>query len=279
MYVISNIEEIQSYLNEQAHRGKTIGFTPTMGALHDGHMSLLITSKEQCDVSVVSIFVNPTQFNNPSDLENYPRRMEEDLALLEKNGCDVVFTPSEEAIYPENFKGVSMDLSIVNEEMEGTFRPGHFQGVVNVVFRFFEILRPSKAYFGLKDFQQVTIIKIMVDKLELPTEVVGCETLRAENGLAMSSRNYRLNDKQLAEASAIFKTLEYGKSLVKDNTPAEAQEKMKTYFDQFPLDLEYLQIVNTNTLEKLNSKWSESATCCIAAYFDDVRLIDNMEIA
>lgn len=278
MYVISNIEEIQSYLNEQAHRGKTIGFTPTMGALHDGHMSLLRTSKKQCDFSVVSIFVNPTQFNNPSDLENYPRRMEEDLALLEENGCDIVFTPSEEAIYPENFKGVSMDLSIVNEEMEGTFRPGHFQGVVNVVFRFFEILRPSKAFFGLKDFQQVTIIKMMVEELNLVTKVVGCETLRAENGLAMSSRNYRLNEQQLEESSAIFKTLEYGKTLVKEHTPAEAQEKMKTYFDQFSLDLEYLQIVNTKTLEKLDSEWSEKATCCMAAYCGDVRLIDNMEL-
>lgn len=278
MQIISNIGEIQSVLKDQVVQGKTIGFTPTMGALHDGHISLLNTSKEECDVSVVSIFVNPTQFNNPSDLENYPRRLEKDLALLEKNGCDIVFTPSEDAIYPENFKSVAIDLSIVNKEMEGTFRPGHFQGVVNVVCRFFEILNPTKAFFGLKDFQQVTIIKIMATELELPTEVVGCETLRTKNGLAMSSRNYRLNKQQLEEASAIFKTLEYGKSLVKDNTPAQAQEKMKIHFNQFPLDLEYLQIVNTNTLEKLDAKWSESATCCIAAYCGDVRLIDNMKI-
>lgn len=278
MYVISTIEEVQSYLNEQAFQGKTIGFTPTMGALHEGHMSLLRASKAQCDVSVVSIFVNPTQFNNTSDLEKYPRRMEQDLAILEQNGCDAVFTPSEKEIYPENFKGVAMDLSVVDEAMEGTFRPGHFQGVVNVVFRLFEILRPSKAFFGLKDFQQVAIIKMMVEELDLPTKVVGCETHRAENGLAMSSRNYRLNEQQLKEASAIFKTLVYGKSLLKENTPAEAREKMKDYFDQFPLDLEYLQIVNTNTLEKLDSEWSESATCCIAAYCGDVRLIDNMEL-
>lgn len=278
MQTFENINALQKVLSLLKDLHKNIGFVPTMGALHEGHLSLIRKAKEECDVVVVSIFVNPTQFNNPKDLENYPRTEQEDIKLLEKEACDIVFLPKTEEIYPENYQSLQLDLSPLDEVMEGKHRPGHFKGVVNVVSRFFEIIQPHKAYFGRKDFQQVAIIKEMTRQLVLPVEIITVDTERSPSGLALSSRNSRLNEDQLEKATAIYRTLILGKELVGSNSPETTKRKMTNYFSESAMELEYLEIVNPDTLLSLNQYWVPGATACIVAYCDDVRLIDNMEL-
>jgi len=273
-------ETLGEWVEKCALKQIEIGFVPTMGALHKGHISLIELAKRENDVVICSIFVNPTQFNNASDLTNYPRTIESDIVLLEKAGCDAVFIPAVTEIYPDypketNF--VNVPLAPLNKVMEGVFRTGHFEGVVNVVYRLFDLVKPNKAYFGLKDFQQVAIIKHMVNYLNLPVQIVSCPTLRTEEGLAQSSRNARLSDSQKEEALIIYKTLEYGKKLAQESLPSEVHEKMLSYFKQGILKLEYIEIVNPVTLESLTDKWVSGAVCCVAAYCGEVRLIDNMQ--
>ncbi len=249
-----------------------------MGALHAGHMALIERAKKECDVVIASVFVNPTQFNNPKDLELYPRTPEKDAALLADHGCDVVFFPTVEIMYPDGLQFPEVDLGVMESIMEGAFRPGHFKGVVQVVWRFFSLVQPDKAYFGLKDFQQVAVIKHMVRSLNLPVEIVPCPTLREPSGLAMSSRNMRLSDEEKDDALAIFKTLSFLKKHAPEYTPRELVQKGKDLMNASALRLEYLQIVDPVTLLELDSDWVPGATACLSAYCGEVRLIDNMQL-
>ena len=278
MVNLRSINELEKNLKPLREKGIKIGFVPTMGALHDGHISLVNKAKQECDVVIVSIFVNPTQFNNSNDLKLYPRREEEDLALLTKNDCDFVFLPIAEEIYPDDYKEVKVDLETIENTMEGEHRPGHFNGVVNVVSRLFDIVQPTKAYFGRKDFQQVAVVKEMNRQLKLPVEIVTVETKRDPSGLAMSSRNFRLSEQELEKAVIISQVLNKGKSWSNTYSPAVTRQKMIEYFENSSLELEYLQIVNPDTLQDLNQYWVSGATACIAAFCGEVRLIDNMEL-
>jgi pantoate--beta-alanine ligase len=276
--VFNTSESIQNQIIGLKAAGNKIGFVPTMGALHEGHISLLKQAQENCDVVVVSIFVNPTQFNNPDDLIKYPRTLEADLLLLEANHCDLVFTPTVEEIYPTNYKTIQLDLGILGEVMEGKQRPGHFEGVVNVVNRLFDIIKPHQAFFGLKDFQQVTVIKHLQKALQLPIEIIACETLREPSGLALSSRNMRLSDQGKTDALLIYNTLIEAKSLAQTKTPQEIESILSIKFGNSKLELEYFEIIDPLTLLKLNSVWEPGATACIVAHCEGVRLIDNLQL-
>lgn len=278
MEIINTVEQLKQALSSARKEGKRIGFVPTMGALHQGHMDLVSRASTECDVVVASVFVNPSQFNNPSDLELYPRTPEADSELLKKFGCDFAFFPSVAEIYPENWIAPRVDLGTLDQVMEGKFRPGHFKGVVQVVSRLFEIVQPEKAFFGLKDFQQVAVIRRMVDVLQLPVEIVACPTLRTEKGLAMSSRNKRLSEAQQEEALIIYRTLSRAKEDAQVYSPSETLERAKTYFETGTLKLEYLNIVNPHSLEDLSTEWVPGATMCIACFCREVRLIDNMTL-
>lgn len=278
MLVFSNKKEIQEFLGEKKAEQNTIGFVPTMGALHKGHVSLLKAAQKDCSISVVSIFVNPTQFNNQDDLIKYPRTLENDLEILKKNGCDVVFTPPVDEIYPKTYQKLKIDLSPIDEVMEGEFRPGHFHGVASVVHRFFELLNPDKAYFGKKDFQQVAVIERMVKTFNLSVKVVAVETLREKNGLAMSSRNLRLTEAEKESAATIYETLSLGKKLASSKSPKETRLEMLKNFNSEDLELEYLEIVDPVSLLSLDKEWVAGATACIAAFCSGVRLIDNVQL-
>lgn len=277
MNVFHTRESLFDVLSKAKSNGRSIGFVPTMGALHEGHLALVKRAIAESDVVVVSIFVNPTQFNNPADLEKYPRMLEQDVALLATIGDVLVFAPDFKDVYPENDDFEPIELEGMDLNLEGKFRPGHFQGVVHVVRNLFRIVGPDKAFFGLKDFQQLAIIKLMVRKLKMPVEIVECETTRADNGLALSSRNLRLNEDQQKEALIIFNTLERIKEIKKTASPLETKEKAIEFFNQGNLELEYLEIVDSKTLKPLMDSWSSQATCCIAAFCGEVRLIDNMQ--
>jgi pantoate--beta-alanine ligase len=278
LVILRSTVELEKHLQPLREKGSKIGFVPTMGALHDGHTALVNAAKKECDIVIVSVFVNPTQFNNPEDLKLYPRQEVKDLTLLEKNNCDFVYLPSAEEIYPTDYKAVKIDIETIENTMEGQHRPGHFNGVVNVVSRFFDLIKPNKAYFGRKDFQQVAVIKEMNRQLKLPIEIVTVDTKRDPSGLAMSSRNFRLNEQDLEKAVFISQVLNKGKSWANSYSPAVTREKMIAYFNNSGLELEYLQIVHPDTLNDLNQYWVSGATACIAAYCGDVRLIDNMEL-
>jgi pantoate--beta-alanine ligase len=252
-----------------------------MGALHEGHLSLIRKAKSECSIVVASIFVNPTQFNSLEDLEKYPRSLESDLRMLIMSNCDAVFIPEVHTIYPEfpeMTTFIHLDLNQLDTTMEGVFRPGHFEGVVNVVYRLFDIIKPDKAFFGEKDFQQLTIIKYMVEQLALPLEIIACETLREKSGLAMSSRNQRLSEKGREEAALIYQVLTEAKSLSGTHKPEDVVKICSERFINSPLKLEYLAIADPKTLQKLSSDWVPKARCFIAAYCEGVRLIDNIEL-
>ena len=278
MQIIQTKSELDSFHQLMKAKGLTVGLTPTMGALHQGHMELLARSNEECAVSVVSIFVNPMQFNNKEDLENYPKTIESDLRILEGNNCDYLFLPNDSFIYPKGFEKVKLDISHLDRRMEGEFRPGHFEGVVNVVFRLFELIKPNTAYFGEKDYQQLAIVKYMSKQLNLSTEVVGCKTAREENGLAMSSRNLRLTASGKKEAAIIHQTLTKGKELATKLSPAETKTEMMVFFEKSSLDLEYIEIIHPSSLAILDQEWTPKARVCIAAFCEGVRLIDNLQI-
>jgi pantoate--beta-alanine ligase len=276
--VIKTVEALQQILQAYANANKKIGFVPTMGALHEGHISLIDKALKENDVVVASIFVNPTQFNNPADLERYPRMPLEDITRLEKNGCHLAFLPEVDTIYPNGYTAPHVDLGTLDKVMEGKHRPGHFQGVVTVVSRLFDIVKPTNAYFGRKDFQQVAIIKAMTTALNLPINIVECPTRRDEKGLALSSRNLLLSKEGKNAAYAIYATLSFGKSLATSHTPAEVAAFMIQHFSSSMMELEYLEIVDPTTLAKLTTKWVDGATACIVAHCDKVRLIDNLEL-
>ncbi len=268
--------EIREYLKAKKKDGVAIGFVPTMGALHEGHLSLFREAKDENDIVVGSIFVNPTQFNNSSDLENYPRTLEKDLKMLEEEGCDVVFNPTVEEMYPEP-DNTEFDFGGLDKVMEGKFRPGHFNGVASVVKKLFEIVEPDRAYFGLKDYQQLLIIHKMIKSFNLPVELVPCPIVREKNGLAMSSRNELLSKSERKQASLIYKTLKFVKVQAGFQPIHELKNYVEREFKRKNIKLEYFEIVDMYTLEPLKT-WlgSKNVIACIAAYVGNVRLIDNI---
>lgn len=278
MQVFTKVTDLKAYLNTQKQGGRSVGFVPTMGALHEGHASLVTKAKQENDLVVVSIFVNPTQFNNPDDLKKYPRTIEKDTALLSGLGCDAVLIPEVSEIYPEDFQLPEISLGVLDEVMEGEHRPGHFKGVIQVVYRLFQIVEPDRAYFGLKDFQQIAVIRHMTHFFNLPVEIIAVPTLREVDGLAMSSRNLRLNADERQKAVHISKTLYKAKSWSEIKTPEETRRLAIDYFQTGGLELEYFEIVDPITLQSLQDQWVPGAVACIVAYAGEVRLIDNMEL-
>lgn len=276
MKLVKTISELQQQLAESGKCG-TIGFVPTMGALHAGHLSLVRNAMEENEMVVVSIFVNPTQFNDPKDLQRYPRDIEADLKLLEPTGCDLVFAPEPEEIYPEPDTR-KFDFGKLETVMEGKHRPGHFNGVAQVISKLFRIVKPDKAYFGQKDFQQLAIIKQLVKQLQLPIEIVACPIIREESGLAMSSRNQLLSAVERENAAIINKTLQAAKKLSAKKSVQELTEWVTETINKNPLlYVEYFEVVDDETLQPVKS-WKDSGTKigCIAAYCGKIRLIDNI---
>jgi pantoate--beta-alanine ligase len=279
MLGFTSIKEVRSHIQSLKDEGKSVGFVPTMGALHPGHLSLLERSVKENDVSVCSIFVNPIQFNNASDLEKYPRTLQEDSRMLEQGGCDIVFSPSVDEMYPEA-ASETYDFGQLELVMEGAHRPGHFNGVAVVVKRLFDICIPSRAYFGKKDFQQLMIIRAMTDQLNLPVEIIGCPIIREADGLAMSSRNVRLSSSERAIAPTIYRTLKKISRNKGDIPLAKLLDEARQYLDALPgMDMEYLQVVNENTLMPL-SAWDNKVPqrVFVAIFLGEVRLIDNLKI-
>lgn len=273
--LIHKKEELKSVLDSVKIIGKSIGFVPTMGALHEGHKALVDRASKENDCVVISIFVNPTQFNNQEDLALYPRTLEADLNLLNSIENGIVFVPSVADIYPENTSFKPFDLGVLDKVMEGKHRPGHFDGVVHVVHNLFKIVEPTKAYFGQKDFQQLAVIRKMNAHYGFPIEIIACETLREESGLAMSSRNMRLSEQEKIESLIIWQTLQFVKANKGNFLPNELVLKATDYFSHGSLTLEYLDIVEVDSLENAQD-WDVQTVCCIAAYCGKVRLIDNL---
>jgi len=260
--------------------GASLGFIPTMGALHKGHLSLINRAKLENDFIVVSIFVNPTQFDNKQDLLKYPRTLKKDLALLESVDCDFVFAPSVQEIYNDNIGVSQFDFDGLEFEMEGKHRSGHFNGVGTIVKKLFEIVKPTRAYFGEKDFQQLQIIKKLVQTNKIPVQIIGCEIYRENDGLAMSSRNTRLTKVQRNEAIFIYKTLNEAKEKFSNNSITEVIKWIENEFAKNAiLELEYFEIANIKTLKSAKRKSSKSNyRAFIAAFAGDVRLIDNIAL-
>ncbi len=275
MKVFTKIKELQEYLADQKH---PIGLVPTMGALHQGHLSLIEHSKKENATTVVSIFVNPVQFNDKKDFDKYPRLLDDDLNLLETYNCDVVFAPSVDEMYPEPPKE-SYDFGYLDKILEGAYRPGHFNGVAIVVNRLFHIIKPDRAYFGKKDYQQYIIIKELVKQQKLPIEIIAVSILREPNGLAMSSRNLRLSENELKLAPEIYKALLLAKNLAYKKSINEVKQAVIDHLTQFfDFKIEYVEIVNADNLQTMNN-WNEGKPIIlIATWLGDVRLIDNMEL-
>jgi len=257
-----------------------VGFVPTMGALHKGHLSLIERARKENDFVVASIFVNPTQFDKEADLTKYPRGLEADLAMLRSTGCDMVFTPSTEEMYAQNIQSESFDFDGLEQLMEGKHRTGHFDGVGTIVKRLFEVVKPNSAYFGEKDFQQLQIVKKLVEKNPWPIRIVGCPIFRETDGLAMSSRNLRLTKTQRAAVPLIYKTLlEVSKQFQTEEVLA-IKERVTTIFDKHPvLRLDYFDIAEETSLRPVTNK-DPKLTCraFIAVFAGEIRLIDNMRL-
>lgn len=276
MTLVDSIHDLRLALNKINATG-SVGLVPTMGALHEGHLSLVRRAVAENAVVVVSVFVNPTQFNDPKDLERYPRTLENDLKLLEPTGCDIVFAPGVEEVYPEPDLR-KFNFGKLETVMEGKHRPGHFNGVAQVVSKLFDMVQADKAYFGLKDFQQLAIIKNMVKQLQLPVEIVPCAIIREESGLAMSSRNELLSDEQRRNAAAISETLVKAKELKAQKSVEALKEWVVNTINQNPfLNVEYFEIVDDEQLQTVGS-WDEKNTQvgCVAVFCGKIRLIDNI---
>ena len=281
MEILKSKNALRAYIERNREMGKKIGFAPTMGALHDGHLSLYKMARKDNDLVVSSIFVNPTQFNNKKDLENYPRTVNADIAILEKSGfVDAVYIPKEKDIYPNGLKSEKYDFDGLENEMEGKFRPGHFDGVGTVVEELFHQVKPDNAYFGEKDFQQLAIIKKMAEKKNLPVKVIGAPILREKNGLAMSSRNERLTSEQRDAAKIISETLEKVDDWFRVVSIPEIKERVSEIFEkQKGFVLEYFIIADEETLKETDFFYKDkSYRAFIAAFAGEVRLIDNRHL-
>jgi len=272
--------DLRARLDHALAGGCRIGFVPTMGALHAGHLRLIERAAQENSFTVVSIYVNPTQFNNPSDLRTYPRQPEKDLALLRSVGCDAVWFPSDDEMYPEGVSSGNFDLGVLDKVIEGHHRPGHFQGVATVVDALFRTVRPHAAYFGEKDFQQVAVIRRMVEVTGHDVEIIACPTLRESDGLALSSRNLRLSPDERPKATMLSKALFYLRDQgIHESLPNALLEARDIIAQEPEIDLEYLEVVNPVTFERL-IEWpaQTEVRACISAHLGDVRLIDNVGI-
>jgi pantoate--beta-alanine ligase len=280
MEVFKKKQDLKAYLSKCKLKMNTIGFVPTMGALHQGHLSLVKKAKKKNTIAVVSIFVNPTQFDHLEDLVKYPKTIESDLNLLKTVNCDVVFIPSVEEIYAENVSSEHFDFDGLEHEMEGKFRDGHFDGVGTIIKAFFEIIEPDTAYFGRKDFQQLQVIKKMVEKNQLPVSVKGCDIYREKDGLAMSSRNARLTKKHRKAGPFIYKTLKKANKKFEEKNIDETTEWVKKQFKKHPLlELEYFTIADEATLQTANNINSDKKyRAFIAVFAGKIRLIDNLRL-
>lgn len=280
MKVLDKISVLNKTLQKHRDRKESLGFVPTMGALHKGHMSLFEQASRENDVVIGSIFVNPIQFNNEEDLAKYPRTLSEDIRKLEQQGCDYVFTPSVEEIYPEPVNE-KFDFGKLENVMEGKFRPGHFNGVAVVVRRLLEIVQPHKAYFGKKDYQQLQIVRKLVDMTNLDIEIVPVPISREPDGLALSSRNLRLKPEEREVAPAIYRIMREAKSnLQQFDTPKQMKDWGLKQLNQYDvLEPEYFEIVDMDTLEPIK-QWSDTSRCilCVAVYAGKIRLIDNITL-
>ena len=278
MKVIHTIKDLQAELSVLKAQGKKVGLVPTMGALHAGHASLVKRSVNENDVTVVSVFVNPTQFNDKNDLVKYPRTLEADCKLLEDCGATLVFAPSVEEMYPEPDTR-QFGYAPLDTVMEGVFRPGHFNGVCQIVSKLFDAVKPHRAYFGEKDFQQLAIIREMVRQMKFDLEIVGCPIVREEDGLALSSRNARLSSDERENALNISRTLFKSRTFAATHSVSETQKMVEDAIAAAPgLRLEYFEIVDGNTLQKIGD-WNETsyAVGCITVFCGEVRLIDNIK--
>lgn len=277
METITNSEELRRALGSRDRSG--IGFVPTMGALHAGHRSLVERARRECATVVVSVFVNPTQFNDKTDLKNYPRTPEADLRLLEEVGADYVFMPSVEEVYPEPDTR-TFDFGMIDKVMEGATRPGHFNGVAQVVSRLFDLVKPAKAYFGEKDFQQIAVIREMVRQLRIPVEIIPCPIVRGEDGLALSSRNTLLDTDHRTAAPYIYKVLKAAVEKSHQTTPDQLAAWVTAQVESNPLlKVIYFQVVDAATMQRVRT-WEESPAIqgCIAVQAGDIRLIDNIKL-
>ena len=281
MNIFNKKLEINNFLKNFINNKKTIGFVPTMGALHNGHLSLLKKSLEENDISVISIFVNPTQFNNVEDLEKYPRTLDIDIEKIKSlSEKIIVFAPIAEDIYDGNISSEKFDFQGLDQVMEGAFRPGHFDGVGTIVKKLFEIVQPTNAYFGEKDYQQILIIKSMVKQSNLSVNIIPCPIIREANGLAMSSRNERLSSEMKIKAGLIYTLLQEAKILFKTHTITEIENFIKQKFNENKdFTLEYFTIVDAEKLQIATEKNKNSKyRAFIAVYTEGVRLIDNISL-
>lgn len=280
MIIIRTVSELEGYVSRERNNGRSIGLVPTMGALHAGHLSLVEKAVKENDDVIVSVFVNPTQFNNPDDLASYPRTEEDDCRLLAKAGVSVAFVPAVEEMYPAGAKREKeFELGAAAEVMEGKFRPGHFQGVAQIVSRLFELCRPNRAYFGEKDFQQIAVIRNMVKSEGIDVDIIACPIKRADDGLALSSRNALLTPEQRAIAPEIHKSLVDGVEYSKTHSVKETHDMVVDSINSHEgLDTEYFEIVDARTLLPVE-EWSESPEVvgCITVFCGKVRLIDNIK--
>lgn len=278
MEIYSTKSELQAQLQQIREAGKKIALVPTMGALHEGHISLIQEAQKAADVVVCSIFVNPTQFNDPQDLEKYPRPIANDIKLLEQQQCDILFLPTVEEMYPSTNESWEIDLGDLDKIWEGAQRPGHFQGVTQIVYKLFNLVSPDVACFGQKDFQQVMVIQYMIDLKKLPISLLICPTIRSNEGLALSSRNARLSDKGLRDALILYKTLAQTKIDFESKSLATLKEEA---LDRLTADqhvkLEYFAVCETRTLKEATTKdESKKYVALVVAWVEGVRLIDNM---
>ncbi|MEM1326695.1 MAG: pantoate--beta-alanine ligase [Bacteroidota bacterium] len=278
MQILTTLPDLQHWQTQ--NRAQSIGFVPTMGALHEGHLSLVEASSAKDDATIVSIFVNPTQFNDKSDLEKYPRTLEADLAMLDTKNVDAVFAPPEDVIYPsEGFKVPDFELTDLTNVLEGAYRPGHFDGVVQVVYRLLDLVRPDRLYMGLKDYQQQAIIAAMLRQSDFAIQLIPVSIVREEDGLAMSSRNRRLTPEQRLIAPTIYQTLQQAQAdWIAQFLPTSIQAKAISTLEQAGFQVDYFEIVEATTLESVELfDESVDAIACVAAYIGDIRLIDNLQ--
>ena len=277
--IFTTTNSIKQTLSKEMFYNKTIGFVLTMGALHEGHLALVKSAKKDCDIVVCSIFINPTQFNNVIDLENYPVTIKKDIKLLEENFCDVLFLPKTTEMYPIGLVTKQYDLNGIDKLLEGRKRPGHFDGVCTIVHKLFSIIQPNMAYFGEKDFQQVAIIKQLVNHLSLDIQIKTINTVREKNGLAKSSRNTLLNEEQRKKASYIYESLKKSKLFGKLDCSTIKEVIMDDIKKVKGMDLDYIEIIDAHSFKPINNKNNkENAVALIAVFLGNVRLIDNLSL-
>ena len=278
MIILKHTVDLSSYIKKREYLNSTIGFVPTMGALHQGHISLLKESKKQCAVTIASIFINPTQFNNAEDFKKYPVTIEKDIYMLQKNSCDILFLPDVKEMYPDGAISTQhFDLGYLDTILEGKYRPGHFQGVCQVVKRLLEIVKPAQLFLGQKDYQQCMVIKKLLQLINSNIDLQICSTIREANGLAMSSRNARLNETQKKQAAEIYHTLQHIKKNIEPGNLDKIKAEANDYLISKGFKPDYVEVADADNLN-LNEEWNgkDDMIILIAAFLGEVRLIDNL---